>query len=162
MPAEHTPSVNTYIKSSDAARLLDMSEVQGVRYINRNNQLVKSDVYLTNGKLDYIKTDYLTGEAVRGQDFIRFNTVDGKIVHLDGAVSGWFLGLGVSTDVINTLRSNIDERLICMQIGLFPLLERSLLAFGHAPPINATPQTNLGAFLAGLHVDGIDSSALGA
>ena len=80
--------MNTYIKSSDAARLLDMSEVQGVRYINRNNQLVKSDVYLTNGKLDYIKTDYLTGEAVRGQDFIRFNTVDGKIVHLDGAVSG--------------------------------------------------------------------------
>ena len=64
--------------------------------------------------------------------------------------------------IINALRSNIDERLICMQIGLFPLLERSLLAFGHAPPINATPQTNLGAFLAGLHVDGIDSSALGA
>lgn len=64
-----------------------MSEVQGVRYITRNNELVKSDVYLTNGKIDYIQTDYLTGKAVRGQDFVRFSAVDGKVVHFDGLVS---------------------------------------------------------------------------
>ena len=66
-----------------------MSEVQGVRYIKQNGELVKSDVYITNSKLDYIKTDYLTGEVVRQSDFIKFTAKDGKINHLDGPVSGW-------------------------------------------------------------------------
>lgn len=65
-----------------------MSEVQGVRYIKQNGELVKSDVYITNSKLDYIKTDYITGEAVRQSDFIKFTTKDGKVNHLDGPVSG--------------------------------------------------------------------------
>ena len=88
LPGEHTPSINTYIRSSDAARLLDMSEVQGVRYIKQNGKLVESDVYITNNKIDYIKTNYLTGEVTKNADFIKFQTINGKITHLNGPVSG--------------------------------------------------------------------------
>ena len=57
--------------------------------ILRNGRQMRSDQYITNGKIDYITTDFITGEVTKGQDFMRFSALhDTNVInHLDGPIS---------------------------------------------------------------------------
>jgi len=89
LPGEHTPSINTYLKRSDASHLMENAELYKSGNILRNGRQMRSDQYITNGKIDYIQTDFITGEVTRGHDFMRFSVLHDKNVinHLNGPIS---------------------------------------------------------------------------
>ena len=88
-PGEHTPSVNTYLKQSDASHLMENAELYNSGSILRNGRKIHSDQYITNSKIDYITADFITGEVTRGHDFMRFSVLrDRNIInHLNGPIS---------------------------------------------------------------------------
>ena len=68
---------------------MENAELYQSSNILRNGRQMRSDQYITNGKIDYITADFITGEVTRGHDFMRFSVLHDKNVinHLNGPIS---------------------------------------------------------------------------